>query len=178
MTTAVSNYKITDYRFLATDLAIMHGRLSGNNEKKALDMRKEMAGTIMQMYKDNGSSISQEEALAIVDQEYRYMSGGATVVDTIQQTTQSANSFWNYVPIVNLFIDDTTAEDLYAYMDGDKDVDTTFAEGKLGKTVSTTAQGAAIGAGLGLCGGPFAPLTCTAGAIIGGIIGLVSGLID
>ena len=43
-----------------------------------------------------------------------YISGGASVVDTIQASTKSANSFWNYVPIVNWFIDDTSAEDLYS----------------------------------------------------------------
>ena len=183
--TTNSNYKITDFTFLANDLQIMHGRLMGNNEKEALDMRKSMAAEIMQMYADNGSSITEKKALALVDQQYKCMSGGASIIDSIQATTKDADSFWNHVPIVNLFIDDTSAEDLYDYMEG-KDPDTKTAEDKGKKTLAATtsgvATGAAIGAGLGLCGGPFAPITvaggAAVGAIVGGVAGFFSGLFD
>ena len=162
-----SNYKIKDYTFLGTNLQIMHSRLSGNNEEEALAMRSDMAKTIMEMYASNGSEITEAEALAMVDSQYKYMSGGASVVDTIKETTKSANSFWNYVPIVNLFIDDSSEEDLYKMMNGEKP-DTKTAEGKFGKTVSSTAIGAAIGA----------PFFFPVGAIVGGAIGLISGLLD
>jgi len=104
------------------------------------------------------------------------MSGGVSVVDTINATTKSADSFWNYVPIVNLFIDDTSAEDLYAYMDGEKP-DTETAEGKLGKTASTTGMGAASGAGIGAAVGTwiFPGIGTGLGAGIGAAIGAVAG---
>ena len=170
---------IKDWSIYATDMQIMHERLSGNNEEKALDMRREIAQSVVDTYANDGddnTNITMEQALGYVDAQYKALTG-QSIVDTIGQTTKSANSFWNYVPIVNWFVDDTTAEDLYAYMDGEKP-DTQTAEHKVGKVASTAAQGAAIGAGLGLCGGPFAPLTCTAGAIIGGIAGLFAGLVD
>lgn len=161
------NYQIKDYTFLGTDLQIMHSRLAGNNEKEALAMRRDMAATIMEMYANNGSEITEEEALAIIDTQYKYMSGGASVVDTIKETTKSANSFWNYVPIVQHFIDDTSEEDLYKMMKGEE-VDTKTAEGKFGKTAASTVIGATIGA----------PFCFPIGAIVGGVIGLASGLLD
>lgn len=170
-----SNYKIKDYTFLGTDLQIMHSRLSGNNEEEALAMRSDMAKTIMEMYASNGSEITEAEALAIVDSQYKYMSGGASVVDTIKETTKSANSFWNFVPIVNLFIDDTSEEDLYKMMNGEKP-DTKTAEGKFGKTAGCVGTGAAIGAAIGTCFGP-GPGTLI-GAGIGAAVGLISGLFD
>ncbi len=175
MTTAVSSYKITDYTFLATDLEIMHARLSGDNEFEALDMRKDMATSIMQMYEDNGSSISEEEALAIIDSQYKYMSGGDSVVDTINATTKKADSFWNYVPIVNLFIDDTSAEDLYSYMDGEKPNTKDLDKNGFAKVLSSTAAGAGAGAGIGFC---FAGVGAVPGAIVGGIAGFISGIAD
>ena len=183
MTTAVSSYKITDYTFLATDLEIMHARLSGNNETQALDMRKDMAASIMEMYEDNGSSISEKEALAIIDSQYKYMSGGASVVDTINATTKGADSFWNKVPIVSLFIDNTTAEDLYTYMNGDKDNKTT--EQKANDVADCASKGALIGVGAGAVAGlkfgatigsVFGPAGTAAGAGVGAIIGTLLGL--
>ncbi|NMC64357.1 MAG: hypothetical protein GYA55_14430, partial [SAR324 cluster bacterium] len=51
---------------------------------------------------------------------------------------------------------------------------------KFGNAIADTggyaAGGAAIGAGLGLFGGPLAPLTSTAGAIGGGVIGGIAGI--
>lgn len=174
MTTAVSNYKITDYTFLATDLAIMNDRLSGNNEHEALDMRKEMAASIMEMYTNNGSTISEAEALAMVDKQYSCVAG-ESLVDTIKETTKSADSFWNYVPIVNLFIDDTSAEDLYKYMEGEEANTKDLEKNGFAKVLSSTAAGAGAGAGVGAC---FAGVGAIPGAIVGGIIGLVTGIVD
>lgn len=189
MTTAVSSYKITDYTFLATDLEIMHARLSGNNETQALDMRKDMAASIMEMYEDNGSSITEKEALAIIDSQYKYMSGGASVVDTINATTKGADSIWNKIPIVSWLIDNTTAEDLYDYMENGSNA-------KMEETNANTANdimssrflvAATAGAGLGLkfgcavgsIGGPAGSAAGAAlGAIIGGAFGLVTGWLE
>ncbi len=44
-----------------------------------------------------------------------------------------------------------------------------------GTTVTCALGGAAIGATLGLIGGPFAPVTCAAGAVIGLTVGLAVG---
>ncbi|MBR3605543.1 MAG: hypothetical protein IKL52_05910 [Candidatus Gastranaerophilales bacterium] len=173
-----SSYRIRDFSFLGTDLEIMHSRLSGNNEKEALAMRSEMADNIMEMYANNGSSITRDEALAMVDTQYKYMSGGASVVDTIKETTKDADSFWNYVPIVNLFIDDTSEEDLYKMMD-EEQVDTETAEGKTGKVAGNVASGAAVGAAIGTALGGWAfGLGTAIGAGVGALVGLFSGLFD
>lgn len=167
---------IKDWPVYGTQLDIMHKRLSGNNEKEALEMRRKMAQSVVDAYNNDGddnTNVSLEEAMAYIDSQYQTRTG-TSIVDTIEQTTKSAKSFWNYVPIVNLFIDDTTAEDLYKMMDG-KEANTKTAEGKFGKTLSTTAQGAAIGAGLG----SIVPgLGTVLGAGVGAAIGLLSGLFD
>lgn len=189
MTTAVSGYKITDYTFLATDLEIMHARLSGDNETEALDMRQDMAASIMEMYEANGSSISEKEALAIIDQQYKYMSDGASIVDTINATTKGADSIWNKVPIVSWFIDNTTAEDLYDYMENGTNakMEETNANATNDIMSSRFLVAATAGAGLGLkfgcavgsIGGPAGSAAGAAlGAIIGGAFGLVTGWLE
>lgn len=170
-------FEIKDYGFLASDLEVMYGRLSSNDQKEALDMRKEMAQQIMQIYQENGSSISEKEALGLVDLNYRSMSctGGASVVETIQATTKDANSILNYIPVVSWFVDNTSAEELYDYMEdgktsaGDKFLN---SAGKvLGQTGTAVAAGAAIGSVVPVIG-------TTAGALVGLVVGLVSGAID
>lgn len=174
-----SNYKIKDYTFLGTDLQIMHSRLSGNNEEEALAMRSQMADDIMAMYEANGSSISRAEALAMVDNQYKYMSGGASVVDTIKESTKDANSFWNYVPIVNLFIDDTSEEDLYKMMEG-QETNTKNAEGKaIGTAAVGAVAGYAVGAAVAIkAGTAIGTAVCPGfGTLVGAGIGAVVGLI-
>jgi hypothetical protein len=48
--------------------------------------------------------------------------------------------------------------------------------GKIGSVLGGAAGGAATGLALGALGGPFAPITSTGGAIVGGLIGGISGL--
>lgn len=181
-----NDFEINDFRFLATDLSIMHSRLSGNNEYVALNMRKQMADSIMQIYEANGSSISQDEALALVDEQYTYMSGGASVVDTIEASTKSSNSFWNNVPIVNWFIDDTSAEDLFDYMKSGEFDSNRQSEEKTDKVVKTSAVGAAAGTAIGACTGAILGVKIGAmslaaagpvGAAVGAGVGLVLGAV-
>ncbi len=50
--------------------------------------------------------------------------------------------------------------------------------GVLGRIGGGAATGAGVGALLGLCGGPFAPITSSAGAICGAIIGGIGGALS
>lgn len=188
-------YEIKDFGFLRTDLELMNARLNGGNQYQALDMRDEMAQTIMDMYAENGSSISKEEALALVDLNYRSISGNVSVVQTIQNTTKSADSFWNNVPIVNWFIDDTSAEDLFDYMDDGKMSFTRQAGEKAEKVVKTGAVGAVtgtvigvgtgalfgvkLGAAIGVTTGPIgAAVGAGVGLVLGAIFGAFTALVD
>ena len=168
---------VKDWSVYATQIDIMHRRLSKNGEKEAMEMRQKLAQSIVDAYANDGNdatNITLEEAMGYIDSAYQSRTG-QSLVETIDQTTRKADSFWNYVPIVNLFIDDTTAEDVYQMMDG-KEPNIKKAEGKFAKTASTTAQGAAAGAAIGAaCGGGIGAIP---GAIIGGIVGLASGLLD
>lgn len=188
-------FEIKDYGFLRTNLELMNARLNGGNQYQALDMRDEMAQTIMDMYAENGSSISKEEALALVDLNYRSISGNVSVVQTIQNTTKSADSFWNNVPIVNWFIDDTSAEDLFDYMDDGKMSFTRQAGEKAEKVAKTGAVGAVtgtvigvgtgalfgvkLGAALGVTAGPVgAAVGAGVGLVLGAIFGAFTALVD
>ena len=188
-------FEIKDYGFLRTDLELMNARLNGGNQYQALDMRDEMAQTIMDMYAENGSSISKEEALALVDLNYRSISGNVSVIQTIQNTTKSADSFWNNVPIVNWFIDDTSAEDLFDYMDNGEMSFTRQAGEKAEKVVKTGAVGAVtgtvigvgtgalfgvkLGAALGVTAGPVgAAVGAGVGLVLGAVFGAFTALVD
>lgn len=170
---------IQDWSVYATQLDIMHKRLSGNSEKEALAMRQQMAQSVVDAYNNDGddsTNITLEEAMSYIDQQYQARTG-TSIVSTIEETTKGADSFWNYVPIVNWFIDDTTAEDLYKIMEGKKDVNTNNPEG-LGKLAGNMAVGAgvaAIGTYIGCCAaaGSFVPGIGTA---IGAGVGLLVGL--
>ena len=167
-------FEIKDYGFLRTDLELMNAKFNDGNQYQALDMRSEMAQTIMDMYAENGSSISKDEALALVDLNYRSISGNVSVVQTIQNTTKSADSFWNNVPIVNLFIDDTSAEDLFDYMDDGKLDKERVSKDNTEKAAKTVAVGTAAGAAIGI--GVAALSGTKVGSAIGAFVGsLVPG---
>ena len=167
-------FEIKDYGFLRTDLELMNAKFNDGNQYQALDMRDEMAQTIMDMYTENGSSISKDEALALVDLNYRSISGNVSVVQTIQNTTKSADSFWNNVPIVNLFIDDTSAEDLFDYMDDGKLDKERVSKDNTEKAAKTVAVGTAAGAAIGI--GVAALSGTKVGSAIGAFVGsLVPG---
>ena len=167
-------FEIKDYGFLRTDLELMNAKFNDGNQYQALDMRDEMAQTIMDMYAENGSSISKDEALALVDLNYRSISGNVSVVQTIQNTTKSADSFWNNVPIVNLFIDDTSAEDLFDYMDDGKLDKERVSKDNTEKAAKTVAVGTAAGAAIGI--GVAALSGTKVGSAIGAFVGsLVPG---
>ena len=178
---------VVDWGTYDTQMQMMHNRLSGNEEEKALDMRKEMATSIMNAYNsddDAENDITMEQALSYVDARYQQVTG-RSIITTIGETTKGADSFWNKVPIVNWFIDNTTAEDLYEYMEdgenakmnGKKANDTSDNTSKLFMGVGVTG-GAALGVKFGCTIGAIAgPAGSAAGAAVGALVGAGIGFV-
>jgi hypothetical protein len=167
---------VVDWATYDTQIAMMHNRLSGNNEEEALEMRQQMAQSIMNAYNsdaDETNDITMEQALSYVDARYQQVTG-QSIITTIDETTKSANSFWNYVPIVNWFIDDTSAEDLYDVMEG-KEANTKDKENK-GGAWANIGGCTAVGAGIGTA---FCPgIGSAVGAGIGFVVGGITELFD
>ncbi|MBR3605542.1 MAG: hypothetical protein IKL52_05905 [Candidatus Gastranaerophilales bacterium] len=77
------NYRINDYRFLAERLDSMEASYAQGDIDTASIFRTEMAQEIVGMYADNGSIIELEDAYALVDYQYTFMSDGVTVEGAI-----------------------------------------------------------------------------------------------
>jgi hypothetical protein len=84
------------------------------------------------------------------------------------------------IPLYGWFKDQTTSADNIQQVTGHRPKGSTAVE-NTGTILSAAASGAAIGAGLGAVGLVFPPLagiTVPAGAIVGGLIGAVTGIIQ
>ncbi len=168
---------VVDWSVYDTQIQVMHSRLSGNDEEAALDMRQQMAQSVMTAYENAGQPITKEEALSYVDSRYQQVTG-KSLVATIEETTKS--SFWNYVPLVNLFVEEPSAEDLYKVMEGKKleDVEHKEAEKNGWGVAGTVTTYTAIGAGIGtaICPGLGSAIGAGAGLIVGGVCELIDWL--
>lgn len=168
---------VVDWGTYDTQIQVMYARLMGNNEEEALAMRQQMATSIMDAYNsddDEANNITMEQALSYVDARYQQVTG-MSIVGSIQETTK--NSFWNYVPIINLFTDETSAEDLYKIMEGEDPENIKHQDNKKnGWGVAGTLAGyTAIGAGVG----SVVPVVGTAvGAGVGFVVGAACEIID
>ncbi|MBQ4646698.1 MAG: hypothetical protein IJB79_05060 [Candidatus Gastranaerophilales bacterium] len=171
---------VVDWATYDTQIQIMYNRLSGNEEEEALAMRQQMAQSVMNAYNsddDTTNDITMEQALSYIDARYQQVTG-QSVIATIDETTKT--SFWNYVPIVNCFVNETSAEDLYKIMEGEDPENVEHEEDKTaGGTAGTIAACTAAGATIGTAVGGWAfGLGTVVGAGVGFAVGVVNELID
>lgn len=153
-------YKMNNFSWMKDDLVDMQDGFADKDYEDVARNRDVMVEQIINTYKHNGVEIDEDEARAMVDYQFSIVNGGVSFQDQIKTNTAEADSFWNNVPIVNCFFDNTTEEDVYQIMNGEKpDVKTTGQE--VVQTVGCVGGGALIG---GIIGGP-------AGAAIGAGIG-------
>ena len=82
---STGSYRINDYRFLAERLDSMEASYAQGDIDAASIFRTEMAQEIVGMYADNGSIIELEDAYALVDYQYTFMSDGVTIEGAILQ---------------------------------------------------------------------------------------------
>lgn len=167
-----NDYEIKDFKFLKSGLEEMQLRLYNGDQYAALDKRKEMAEIIMSMYEQNGSSISEQEALSLVDANYESLTPEHTsVVDSLASTSNYKDSFWNSVPIVNWFIEDTTTDDLLDYYNDGKLDEARLAEKEKSRKQTAKVIGGIAG-GTAACG---IIAKCAALGSFGGPVGMAVG---
>lgn len=119
----------------------------------------------------DGYSESQIKALA---QKMYAQTMGTNLVDDIDANASSAffQGLKAGIPIFGtIFAQANSKEDMISEVTGVEQSKGTQAAKAIGAVTAGAGTGAAIGAALGLCGGPLAPLTSSAGALIGGIAG-------
>ncbi len=163
-----NDYEIKNFKFLRSNLEVMQLKMNNGDQYAALDMRKEMAEIIMSMYEQNGSSISEQEALSLVDVNYESLTPEHTsVVDSLASTSNYKDSFWNGVPIVNWFIEDTTTADLLDYYNDGKMDEGRLAEKKESRKQTAGCIGGVVG-GTAACGVISAIGSTAAGAALVG----------
>lgn len=132
---------------------------------------KKLTKSMSEAQQYEGYNESQIKALA---QKLYAQTTGINLVDDIDANASTAfiQGVKAGIPIFGtIFAQGNSKEDMISEVTGVSQSKGAAVAKGLGAIAAGAGTGAAAGAALGLCGGPFAPITSTAGAIGGAIVG-------
>ncbi len=147
----------------------------GRTDDAIIEYNK-LTESMSQAQQYEGYSDSQIKALA---QRLYAQTMGTNLVDDIDVNVSGSfvQGLKAGIPILGTFFaQGNSKEDMISEVTGVNQSSGSQAAKAVGTVISGVGAGAAAGAALGLCGGPFAPLTSSAGALGGAIIGGVAAI--